>query len=507
MRIVVVGSPQSGDTWLRCLLAALYDFDPLAPVQAPSRANLSAVRDWLAAGGFKDNGALLQNIRYAPEIASALEALGALVVTPVRNPYDQFVATYLAAQTRPASARSPERKRPRKDNVLVGKPFDHPDVLTYLAEEFGTVLARTTEWLDSDRTSPVRYEDVAADPTAALQPLAQQLGPFPAERVAAALADCDRFKEQGTRPATRRRDAEPLEPPPALAEAHLRAFARHAPIVRKLGYEPRFPADFEGDTAPWEEPEHASEEIPPVARMRWGYARKGGREGFLSVGESAVKRFVEHCDLRPDERVLDVGSGVGRIALGLTHFLNRDARYDGFDVDAEGIAWCQQHITPRYPNFGFQVADVYNKHYHPEGSEPAARYRFPYADASFDFVFLTSVFTHLLPADLENYVRQIERVLAPGGRAFVTMFLLNPDAEADIRRGASVRTFPHDHGDYRVEDDEFPERAIAFDEAYTRRVFADNGLPLRDPILFGGWPRRKEAGEGGQDAVVAVKPS
>lgn len=507
MRIVVVGSPQSGDTWLRCLLAALYDLEPLAPVQAPSRANLSAFRGWIADGGFRDDSVLLQNVRYAPEIASALEALGALIVTPVRNPYDLFAATYLAAQARPASVRSSERKRPRKDDVLVGKPFDHPDVLTFLAEEFGTVLARTTEWLDSERSSPVRYEDVAADPAAALQPLSQHLGPFPAERVAAALTDCEQFKGQGTRPAKRRRDGDAAEALPELSEAHLLAFARHAPIVRKLGYEPRFPADFQGDTGPWEEPDHASEEIPPVARMRWGYARKGGREGFLSVGAGAVKRFVEHCDLRPDERVLDVGSGVGRIALGLTHFLNGDARYDGFDVDAEGIAWCQQHITPRYPNFRFQVADVYNKHYHPEGSQPASQYRFPYDDASFDFVFLTSVFTHLLPADLENYVRQIERVLAPGGRAFITMFLLNGSVDADIRRGASVRTFPHDHGVYRVEDEEFPERAIAFDEAHARRVFTDNGLPIRDPILFGGWPRRKEAGEGGQDAVVAVKRS
>ena len=81
----------------------------------------------------------------------------------------------------------------------------------------------------------------------------------------------------------------------------------------------------------------------------------------------------------------------------------------------KGIAWCQENITPKHPNFRFQVADIRNKEYNSGERFAASEYEFPYEDASFDFVLLTSVFTHLLPNEVENYLSEIQRVLAPGG--------------------------------------------------------------------------------------------
>ena len=82
--------------------------------------------------------------------------------------------------------------------------------------------------------------------------------------------------------------------------------------------------------------------------------------------------------LKPDERVLDAGCGIGRIAVPLTEYLDESGGYEGFDIAPEGIAWCRENITPRYPNFRFQVADIYNKSYNPEGSQKADEYEFPY---------------------------------------------------------------------------------------------------------------------------------
>jgi len=45
------------------------------------------------------------------------------------------------------------------------------------------------------------------------------------------------------------------------------------------------------------------------------------------------------------------------------------------------------------------------------GTVAASEFVFPFADASFDFVSLASVFTHMLPVDLEHYAGQIARVL------------------------------------------------------------------------------------------------
>src|SRR5262249_6440676 len=50
---------------------------------------------------------------------------------------------------------------------------------------------------------------------------------------------------------------------------------------------------------------------------------------------------------------------------------------------------------------------------------------FPYADASFDFVFLTSVFTHMLPAEVAQYLREVRRVLRPAGRCPAAFFFLH----------------------------------------------------------------------------------
>ena len=47
--------------------------------------------------------------------------------------------------------------------------------------------------------------------------------------------------------------------------------------------------------------------------------------------------------------VLDVGCGIGRMAIPLARYLNTDGKYEGFDIIPENIAWCQRAITPRYP--------------------------------------------------------------------------------------------------------------------------------------------------------------
>jgi SAM-dependent methyltransferase len=139
-----------------------------------------------------------------------------------------------------------------------------------------------------------------------------------------------------------------------------------------------------------------------------------GEGDFRATGHEFRELFIDLGGLTAEDDVLDVGSGIGRIAVGLTGFL--DGRYEGFDVVRKGVTWSQQEITPRYPNFHFQRADIFNKRYNRGGHELARDYRFPYEDGSFDFIFLASVFTHLLPDDAEHYVEEIGRVMRPAER-------------------------------------------------------------------------------------------
>lgn len=237
---------------------------------------------------------------------------------------------------------------------------------------------------------------------------------------------------------------------------------------------------------------------PPKGRIFFG----GG--DFNKIGEEYFRYFVDLGGLKPDERVLDVGCGIGRMAVPLTRYLSDQGSYKGFDVFPEGIGWCQENITPRCPNFRFQVADIKNKEYNPSGRFAASEYRFPYEDASFDFVLLTSVFTHLLPDEVENYLSEIGRVLAPGGRCLASFFLLNEESLGLIRSGSSTIDFRHDFGGYRVKDADTPEAAIAYPEDYVRSLCLERGLSVAEPIHYGAWPGRRDF-LSYQDIVIAQK--
>jgi SAM-dependent methyltransferase len=231
-----------------------------------------------------------------------------------------------------------------------------------------------------------------------------------------------------------------------------------------------------------------------------------GIDDFRAAGFEFLRYFIELGGLRPDEDVLDVGCGVGRMALPLTRYL-KTGRYQGFDIVPRGIEWCQANITPRHPHFQFTLADIYNERYNRHGRHRAVDYRFPYSDASFDFVFLTSVFTHLLPADAERYATEIGRVLRPGGRVLSTWFLLREDSRRLLGEGSATIRLRHRlerRGDVLIADTLVPEAAIGFDADTVRQMHERAGLSIRSTSP-GSWCGRSDY-LSFQDIVVAVKP-
>ncbi len=217
-----------------------------------------------------------------------------------------------------------------------------------------------------------------------------------------------------------------------------------------------------------------------------------GRGRFLEIGNEFTEYFKQLVDLKPNQRVLDVGCGIGRIAIPLTKYLSADGSYDGFDIVPQGIAWCREKISARYPNFRFQLADIRNSEYNPRGAKTAAEFRFPYEDRSFDFVFLTSVFTHMLPADVENYLSEMARVLRPGGRCLATWFLLNPESKALLADGRATVDFRHTIEGCLITDRDAPEAAVAYEEARVMEMYARAGLVIDPPVRYGSWCGRSD---------------
>ncbi len=189
------------------------------------------------------------------------------------------------------------------------------------------------------------------------------------------------------------------------------------------------------------------------------------------------------------------------MAVPLTSYLSSNSRYEGFDVVSAGVTWCERHITTRFPNFHFQTINAFNERYRPDGSADSQAYRFPYDDKSFDFVFATSVFTHLLPEVTIAYLREVSRVLRPGGRMFSTFFLTN--SRKMIASGAKpMLSFGHDGAGYRSVTRRTPEVAVGYDEADVLSMINDAAMSVVD-IHYGTW-----SGDGGltfQDILIAQR--
>jgi SAM-dependent methyltransferase len=240
--------------------------------------------------------------------------------------------------------------------------------------------------------------------------------------------------------------------------------------------------------------------VPPVAHM---YDGPPGLAEFKANGDEFLEIYRERCGLRPDERMLDIGCGTGRKTLPLTQLFDERGVYEGLDITKQGVDWCREKITPRFPNFHFQQIDVYNKLYNPCGTHRAAEYKFPFPDASFSFVTLGSVFTHMLPDDLENYLSEVSRMLATGGRCLISYFLLNEESLRHVEAGEGTLAFKHAFDNYRVVSPEVPEEAIAFDESWIRSLYEKQGLEIVR-LDYGSWCGRA-AYLSYQDLALAVK--
>lgn len=240
--------------------------------------------------------------------------------------------------------------------------------------------------------------------------------------------------------------------------------------------------------------------IPPV-RMNF----VGTRDDFVEVGREFREHFKRIGGLKPHESVLDIGCGIGRMAIPLTEYLTKEGRYDGFDIIHLGVKWCRERVTPRFPNFRFAHADIHNSAYNPGGKIAPEQFRFPYPDDSYDFAFATSVFTHLVQPSMENYLREVERTLKPGGRALLTFFVLTDAARAAMARKEAHYYFTHQIGALWTDNPASPEWAIAAEEGWLREFCGKTGLEITQPIHYGRWCGTPNA-TSFQDIVIVRKP-
>src|SRR6202012_1198757 len=133
--------------------------------------------------------------------------------------------------------------------------------------------------------------------------------------------------------------------------------------------------------------------------------RDAGRLSRQSIAQSldAIDKRLGDC-----RRVLDFGCGCGR-TLRWMRDLAPTAALPGAGVDGGAIDWCARHF-----DFGSFAATQ-------------AQPPLPYADDSFDLIYVLSVFTHLPLAAQLAWLAELRRVLAPGGTLLLTFLGYRPE--------------------------------------------------------------------------------
>jgi SAM-dependent methyltransferase len=163
--------------------------------------------------------------------------------------------------------------------------------------------------------------------------------------------------------------------------------------------------------------EAGADPLPP-RRLRARAGAPGATE-YLAGGRRAAQELADglRSTGRDPERltsVLDFGCGAGRVLPHIAR-LSPDARCAGCDVDRTAVEWA----ATRRPACDWTVSSF----------EPPL----PFAPECFDLVYSVSVFSHLGRGLQERWLRELRRVLAPGGVALLSVH--GPSAFEAFRTG------------------------------------------------------------------------
>lgn len=163
--------------------------------------------------------------------------------------------------------------------------------------------------------------------------------------------------------------------------------------------------------------------FPPPA-LRYRVHRALDLDSYRNVGQAVaddIVRALEANGIALDGcRVLDLGSGPGRVACWLKQrYPSCDLH--GSDIDPDAVAWAKDNLP--------QVADFHLNRMTPPLDFP---------DAGFDFVYCISLFTHLDRALQDAWLGELRRIVKPGGHVLATTHGLAAQATCSPEERAAI---------------------------------------------------------------------
>jgi len=153
----------------------------------------------------------------------------------------------------------------------------------------------------------------------------------------------------------------------------------------------------------------------------WERFYKEHRRPWRGIGKISL-------DLEPGSKVLDVGCGTGKTTAAL---IKTGMDTTGLDFSPSAISHC---ISVFGNKAKFTIAECD---------------RMPFPDNHFDAVVAVHIFEHLNDTQMRDTVKEISRVLVPGGIVFARTF-----AVEDVRAGGKDRNTRGNGIEYRYYSEE-----------------------------------------------------
>ena len=159
-----------------------------------------------------------------------------------------------------------------------------------------------------------------------------------------------------------------------------------------------------------------------ACRRAWNQIYREGRrvEATLNVDEN-LPSIAEFLKRRGVRKVLDLGCGAGRNAI---YMARRSFEVYGIDISDEGVKVAKRRIASGEPYVHLKLGSMFS---------------LPYRDDSFDAAISITVIHHGRLKWIKRTIRELKRVLKPGGLIFVTVPKMRLDKDIPKERMFGVK--------------------------------------------------------------------
>lgn len=187
---------------------------------------------------------------------------------------------------------------------------------------------------------------------------------------------------------------------------------------------------------------------------------------FIDTALREARRLIDEVNATENTVVLDIGCGVGRLAIGLKNTLPNIKQYYGVDISERAINWCRKYLQTSSLNYQFLLLDMKNDLYNRDGRDLNDGILLPFKNSEIDIIYLYSVFSHMKSMDIINYLKEFRRILNVDGKIFFTAFV-EEGVEDEMENPKNY-----------IMDWTMPLHCVRFDRKYLERLIGQAGFKI-----------------------------